>query len=325
MLSAMWRRLLKLLYYLALSLYLVSIATLIAILWTAEWHPELMRLSNRVWIAFLVHVGSTGAGFISPVILSVLSVVLTMVCIGVLQGRAAMVRHWWETALITVVVLVTTMLAVYGPQFIWQVIKLTREDHRTIAESNQQLIAENKDLHSKLSGALTNAERQCEQNKGTEIRRLKSRLNGACYRPDRHLTKEDRAVIFAALQKITDEQKKQGTVPSIRLMCFGGDLESCNFQSELWPIFRNAGWTMRTEAPSEQSKKNFEAQRAWLLQKGHFEGVTVFDKDQKGWGWALSIPFYERGFGEMWTPRPDHTELPGVDGLTIWVGYKPTR
>jgi hypothetical protein len=45
-----------------------------------------------------------------------------------------MLKHWWETALVTGVVLVTTMLLVYGPQFIWQVVKVAHDEHRAQAE-----------------------------------------------------------------------------------------------------------------------------------------------------------------------------------------------
>ncbi len=321
----MWRRFFKLLFYIILALYIASAATFIAVLHNPEWHVWLLRFSWRVWQAFLGHVGSTGPGFISPIILSILSVVLTMVCIGVMQSWDAMLKHWWETALVTGVVLVTTMLAVYGPQFIWQAVKLAEQDSQQSTASASAVVG----LNGQLKDAKQNAEQQCEQAKDHEINRLKRQLNASCFRPDRHLTREDRAVIFAGLQQVAEEQKKKNVAPSIHLLCGCQDLETSRFvNDELWPIFRNAGWTMRIDMPSEkltkeQIEKNFESERAWIYQAGFAEGITVFDKDSKGFGWSLSMPFYERGYGGMWDQR--HTELPNVDGLTIWIGYKSTR
>jgi hypothetical protein len=73
-----------------------------------------------------------------------------MVCIGVMQGKDAMLKHWWETALITGVVLVTAMLAVYGPQFIWQAVELAQDDHRKAAANNASLLGQNNDLGMQL-------------------------------------------------------------------------------------------------------------------------------------------------------------------------------
>lgn len=135
----MWRRFLKLLFYIVLLLNIVFVATCLAVLRATEWHRDLLRFSYHVWVAFLAHVGSTGPGFISPIILGVLTIALTMFSIGFLQGKEAMLKHWWETALVTGVVLVTTMLLVYGPQFVWQVVRVARDDHRVLVSANTQL------------------------------------------------------------------------------------------------------------------------------------------------------------------------------------------
>jgi hypothetical protein len=207
--------------------------------------------------------------------------------------------------------------------------KTVYEDHQFQVSTNGRLVASDDELTKELQDARDNAEQRCEQAKDQQIRRLKSQRNAVCCRPDRHLTPEDHAVIFAALQKITDEQKKKNLVPSVRVTGGWQDGEVSRFwNDELSPIFRNAGWNIRYDVPSdkltiEQIAKNFEPVRAWIYQAGFAEGISVFDKDAKGLGWGLSMPFYERGYGSMWDQR--HIELPHVDGLTLWVGYKSTR
>lgn len=129
----MWpllRRLLQILLYLALALFTALLGTLVAVFRYPDWHPEILRFSFRVWSAFLVHIGSTGPGFISPILISACSITLTIICIGYLQGWAAMKERWVENVLVTGVVFVTTLLLIYGPQFVWQVAKVARDERK---------------------------------------------------------------------------------------------------------------------------------------------------------------------------------------------------
>lgn len=65
-----------------------------------------------------------------------------------MQSWDAMLKHWLETALVTGVVLVTTMLAVYGPQFIWQAVKLAEQDsQQSTAMSTASKVAKDKERH----------------------------------------------------------------------------------------------------------------------------------------------------------------------------------
>lgn len=292
--------------------------------------PHFVNLLAQSWHSFRDSLGTTTLGFIAPLVVSVLSIVLTLYSILRQHGKDAMLKHWKEDAKIAVRVTVIVTVLVYGPILFYEgLVKSVFDDHQSLVSTNAHLNAQTRDLSTRLIDAQESAEQRCEQTKGDEIKRLKRQLNAACYRPDRHLTNEDRAVIFAALQRIVEEQKKKNLVPIIRLMCGCQDNEVSRFTNdELWPIFRNAGWTILVDTPSEkltaeQITKKFESQRAWIYQAGFAEGITVFDKDAKGSGWGLSMPFYERGYGGMWDQR--HTELPNIDGLTIWVGYKSTR
>lgn len=325
----MWRRFFKLLFYIVLSLYVVSFATLIAVLRSTEWHQELLRFSPRVWFAFLAHVGSTGPGFVSPIIVSVLSVALTMVCIGVSQGWAAMLRHWWETALYAGVVLVTTMLAVYGPQFVWQAARLARDDHRSAIASNGQLLGENKDLHDQLTDANKNAEKQCEQAKDKEINRLKRERNAACFNPDRKLTKMEEEELFSDLKRIRVEMERQKQTPVYRMYSFNGDRESGAFAlDQLMPIFRSAGWTIKVAGYSQLAEENkkWEDQQKWMFDHGLYEGLFVFDKNwPKGFGVQVGLALSKVDLTDWMQSNQELTkELPHLEDLTIWVGYKHT-
>jgi hypothetical protein len=326
----MWPRFRKLLYYVVLSFYVVSSATFVAVFWTAEWHQDLLRFSDRVWLAFLVHVGSTGPGFISPIILSVLSIVLTMACIAFLEGVTAMLKHWWETAVMTAVVLVTSIVLVYGPQFIWQLVRVAREDHRTVVASSQQLATDNKSLRNQLSDATHNAEQQCEQAKGDEIKQLKKRVNAACFNPDRRLGPMEQEQLFSALKRIRIEMEKQKQTPTFRFNGFSGDAETSRFAATLWPIFQNAGWTWKPIPPSPNAPDILKAkteqaeQEKWMLDHGLSEGIMVFDKNwPKGFGPSVAMAFSQMGLADWFQSNQQQAkELPHLDELTVWIGYK---
>lgn len=297
------------------------------------WLHHLVNLLGRSW-ANLVRATSTNTlGFILwTVAITAVSWVATFAARWVQLKRekrehalSEAIHDSWLPAIFEAIAITILVFCLWG---IFTG-RTTYQDHQSQVSENIRLLTQNKDLTARLKDAQDNAEQRCEQAKGKEVKRLQRQLNAVCFRPDRHLTLEDHAVIFAELQKLAEEYKKKNLVPTIRLICGCQDNEVSRFlNDELWPIFRNAGWTMRVDTPSEkltaeQITKNCESQRAWIYQAGFAEGITVFDKDSKGFGWGLTMPFYERGYGGMWDQR--HAELPNVDGLTIWVGYKSTR
>jgi len=138
----MWTRFFRLLPHSVVALFVTACATAFAIIVAAEWHQHLLRFFCRSWTNFLVRVGSTGPGFLSPILVSVLSIVGTILCIGHLQGKEAMLKHWWENAAITALVTLVVLLVVYGPQFIWTMTKTVYEDHQRFVADNGQLRAE---------------------------------------------------------------------------------------------------------------------------------------------------------------------------------------
>jgi hypothetical protein len=320
----MWRRFFKLLSYIVLSLYIVSVATFIAVLYNPQWHMWLLRFSVRVWQAFLVHVGSTGPGFISPIILSVLSVVLTMAFIGVMQGWNAMLKHWWETALVTGVVLATTMLAVYGPQLIWQAFELAEQDSQQSAANASAVV----NLGDQLSDAKQHAEQQCEQEKDGEIKRLKRQLVATCFNPDRKLTPMETDQLFAALKRIRIEMERQNQSPYIRINGFTGDPEVSRLARQLEKIFQDAGWEFKyPPAPSnieKQTAKQKEREQ-WVIMHTNAYSLLVFDKSwPKGFGLAVSRALSDVDLKSDWTQsdRQQTKELPYLEELTLWIGYK---
>jgi hypothetical protein len=148
--SPRWPRFFSLLHWVGALLYITAAATLLVIFRTQLWHYPLLRFTYRVWTSFLASVGSTGAGFVSPILVSFLSIVGTILCIGFLQGIAAMKKHFWENAAITVVVFVTVMLMVYGTQFAWQVAHIGYDEHKTLAVLNKKLTLDNGALSTEL-------------------------------------------------------------------------------------------------------------------------------------------------------------------------------
>lgn len=155
-------------------------------------------------------------------------------------------------------------------------------------------------------------------------------LNAGCYHPDRHLSTEDREVIFKAAQNAFREAKKQTVNPTLRFASFEGDSESVRFWNELWPLFMDAGWAWPpskgsmppTDAEKEEWRKIYEEQKTWLFQHGHMTGVSVFDNKKNSPGWYISAALNNRQLGSVWPIQNDSTELPHVEGLTIWIGYK---
>jgi hypothetical protein len=155
-------------------------------------------------------------------------------------------------------------------------------------------------------------------------------LNAGCYHPDRHLSTQDRTVIFAAAQKAFQEAKKDNPNPTIQFRVFQGDSESVRFWNELSPLFIDAGWKWpetppppQTDAQRAEYQKIYEEQRTWLFQHGHMTGIAVFDtKKKNNPGWYISAALSDRKLGNMWPMQNDSADLPYLNGLTIWIGYK---
>jgi len=201
--------------------------------------------------------------------------------------------------------------------------RVAHQDHQMLAAKNKSLTAENEHLGSQLQDAESNAEQRCEQANGQEIKRLKRQLNAACYLPDRHLTAEQREYLFVNLKRFANDIRKQGKTPTIRIAVFTGDRESSAFARTLWDVFTNAGWTIKVDTSAEGQKKAKE-QEQWIFQHGIITGVVVLEPPSaKGLGMWLSqlfvqseLPFAGPG------PTFSNADVPHLEDLTLWVGYK---
>jgi hypothetical protein len=112
------------------------------------WH-HFVNLMGHSWDSFLRAMGTTGLGFITPVLVFALTIIVTLFVIYFREGRDAMRQHWKETAAITATVTLGVMLLVYGPILFWNVVKTTYDDHESLVEKNKELLDKNKELAAK--------------------------------------------------------------------------------------------------------------------------------------------------------------------------------
>jgi len=209
-------------------------------------------------------------------------------------------------------------------------------DHQMMVVATQELNTENTRLKGKLSGAEETAEQQCEQAKGGEIQakdkeinRLKTQRNAVCFNPDRKLTKMEEEELFSDLKRIRIGMEKQHQAPVYRMYSFGRDRESGSFALEqLMPIFKNAGWTIKVPSYSEiaEAEKAFDEQQKWMFDHGLYEGVFVFDKNwPKGFGVQVGLALSKVDLTDWMQSNQELTkQLPHLEDLTIWVGFKHT-
>ncbi len=139
----MGRRLLRLLYHIFMALSAAAFLTGICILFARTWRPHLYNLLSRTWLNFLHYLGTTGAGFITPILVALGTVVGTLAVIGYLHGRQAMLKHWWENAAITAVVTIAVLLIVYGPIFGNELTETVYQDHENFVHANGMLRQDN--------------------------------------------------------------------------------------------------------------------------------------------------------------------------------------
>jgi hypothetical protein len=299
-----WPRFFKLLLYAVALLYVAAASTLFAVVRVPEWHLQLLRFLYRAWQFFLVHVGSTGPGFISPVIVSLLSIIGTLLCIGYLQGRPAMRKHFWENAAITAVVFITVMLVVYVPQFAWEAVRAVCNDHQALVNRVGELhdYAKNKQqFDDELRHARSEAERWHSAYSG---------LSRGDIHPDRVLNSEESNKLFEALKTMSKDPRNKDYI----IVELGAvqDREATRLGWQLYKIFHEAHWNIK---PRPKLGKEFDQISSHSLPIG----IMVWADDQaKGtWlGWMLK----DAGLPEVYVnpyPVPQ-----GFKGEVIWIGYK---
>jgi hypothetical protein len=154
-----WSQVSKLVFYCVTAIYVVIAITAVVIFRNPEWHPHLVKFMARVWHAFVSYnAGSTGPGFFSSILVSILGIVIFALFIGYLKGFEAMTEHTSENAALAIIGVVTVVLLVYGTQFAWEVAKVGYEDHATLAAKVASLKGENSRMvdPSERDSAITN-------------------------------------------------------------------------------------------------------------------------------------------------------------------------
>ena len=101
--------------------------------------PHFGNLLARAGVLFLHWMGTTALGFFTPVLIFVLSVVVTLGVVAYQRGMEAMRQHWKETAALTAAITLGVMLLVYGPIFLASVVNTVYDDHQELAARVVQL------------------------------------------------------------------------------------------------------------------------------------------------------------------------------------------
>jgi hypothetical protein len=250
-------------------------------------------------------------------------------------GREEMRRQWVQGLKYATISTLCTGFLVIVVAWLAGMIATVYEDHQSLVTNNQRLIAETHDLNGKLNDAQDNAEKQCEKAKGDEIRHLKRQLTAVCYNPDRHLTVMEESELFTQLKMLRVEMEKQKQAPIFKFAGFNGDAETSRFVGKLLPIFQNAGWQWKPSIANPNSpgykkiqiqmQTEQDEQEKWMLAHGLIDGIFVFDKNwPKGFGRSVAMDLSQVGLAD-WTQSNQEQvkELPHLDVLTVWVGYKP--
>jgi hypothetical protein len=299
-----WKQFLKLLVYAGIVLYAAAAITLITIIREHSWHEQLLRFLARAWANFLFHVGSTGPGFVSPILVSVLSIGGTLLCIGYLFGRAAMKEHFWETGAIAALVFITVMLTVYFPQFAWEVIKTAHDDHQSLARRTSELstYVKSKDQY----------ERDLEWAKG-EVRHWQEAYQRAAKGetiPDRIMSHEEEGTLYDALDRLAKDSRNKDYV-AIKIGSIGCERESQQLAYQVWQVFQKAHWRVPLNP-------KFTDKEVTALNASTLKGVTIFTDDPGNHGVFLQISLRDAHLDSQVYPPPS----PTLKGTIIWVGQK---
>lgn len=132
-LRQMLSRFVKFCMWAAASVYCALTIVALEIIKNPEWHAPLMRFLERTWLRFTAdRIGSTSPGFVNSILLVVVVFFVGAFLYGLLRGLSAMRDHMVETVLGGIVVFVTSLLLVYGTQFIWEIAKSGYAEHEQL-------------------------------------------------------------------------------------------------------------------------------------------------------------------------------------------------
>jgi hypothetical protein len=285
---------------------LVASGTLIAILKHCAWHDPLFRLLHYSWTAFLTtNVGSTGHGFANSIIVALLTIVGTVFFFGYLHGRDAMKKHFWESAIIGLTVLVVVMILIYAPQFIWQVVQAGYDNHEQSSSTIQHL-SEFSRRESELNHNLTEAQSKADNwqqayvgvSKGERI-------------PDRILNSEQTDKLHDQLLRLARDSKSKEFSRVEVTSAFLEDRESSQLAGQLLKVFQDSGWVAHW--PTSQSK----GMKDFFLTSYPVHVLIYTD------GSAHNADWIRLALNDVGVDATVPEQMPpGIKGTVICVGYK---
>jgi hypothetical protein len=271
---------------------------------TPMW-PHFVSLLHRAWQSFLGGQGTTALGLITPVLVSVVSAVLTLFVIFLWRGKDELMRHWKGNTAIAVLSAVVVNVLVYGVIFTRSFVHAGFDDHEALKQRVRQLHNENVGLTAELN----------EHNgpKDKQIAALQKQLGQQCYLPDRQFTKEQRDLLYTTFKGILRDWKEPP--PTIVLGSFPGDHESEHIRSEIEEVALNAGFrrgsTLKTFNQEQLDWVRNQGFPAGMLISGEVpnDGRSVFLRQL-----FAGMDFFPQMIGKM----------PNAEKGTIllWVGYK---
>jgi hypothetical protein len=140
-------------------LIVLGIAVLLAVIFAIaqfEWRPHFFHLIDRTWQAFKNAEGSSTAGILSTAMYPFFIVGITLFFIWQGRGWRVVMEHWereiWTAVRVTIIV----SLIIYGPVFIWQLVKTTYADHASLVQAiNGKAVEINRLTHSQVTAQVS--------------------------------------------------------------------------------------------------------------------------------------------------------------------------
>ena len=148
----------------------------------AMW-PHFIGLLARSWQSFRTSLSTTSLGFIAPLVVAGVSILISLLVLGQHEGEVTLKRRRREMTVALFVIVVVALL-VFVPIFLYQGLV------KTMYNEHQELVTRVKELQNK------------GQEKDKQMQELKVKLNGICRNPDRHLTQSDCDLLLGLLNNV---------------------------------------------------------------------------------------------------------------------------
>jgi hypothetical protein len=304
----MTRRYPKVLLAGLLSINIMTAVTLLGVLQNKTWHHNLIQFLHRACAAFLVAVGSTGPGFISPIVVSVLSALISIGLMGWLQGWAVFRRNAWENGLITLFIPTIVLILVYGPQFLWAVASTGYKEHgdtMSVASRLQEYAGKETQFQHELAEAKAKADNWRDAYNGiSKDERV----------PDRILNAEETDKMHAELVQAATTARNAKNMKSVRIEvnpAFYDDRESTHLAFQLFNLFKASHWDANWPTVHGKTTSGFF--------HAHYPvGVIIYTDDRSINGDWLMWIMKDAGINATVAQEM----VPGLQGTFICVGYK---